>query len=118
MLEIILALIGVSGIIVGAVFTYINSRRSNDLKAIELKLATQQQSLDEEARKRKEASEKHAGDMQRVAALEARYDAQEASLDRLRSRYALLFQHALQLMQHINEGKGPPPPEFPEALLD
>lgn len=115
---IIIACIGALSTIVGVVLVYVNTRRTNDLKKIELDQASLESKQEEEARKRKEASEKHQRDMERVAALEAKVDAQDAAMDRLRGKFALLWQHALELNQFIYEGKPPPPPPFPPGLLD
>lgn len=117
-LAIVLAIIGVSGTILGIILGFVNTRRQNDLKQIELEQAQLRSDQEREAQKRKEAAEKHQRDMERVAALEARHEELNASLDRMRGKYARLFEHSLALMQHINEGKPPPPPAFPEGLLD
>lgn len=118
MIEIIVALIGALALLGGGLLTFVNVRRANDLKRIELDQARLQAEQEREAAKRKEASEKHARDMQRVAALEAKTDAQDAAMDRLRNKFTLLWQHALELNQYIYEGKPPPPPPFPPGLLE
>jgi hypothetical protein len=128
-LAIVLAAIGVSGVILTAILTFVNTRRSNDLKRIEMERAADlkkveldqarlQAEQEREAAKRKESSEKHQRDMERVAALEAKSEAQDAALDRLRGKFTLLWQHALELNQFIYEGKPPPPPPFPPGLLE
>lgn len=111
MMEIILAIIGVSGIILAAILTYVNVRRSNDLKAIELEQAKLRADQEEEARKRREASEKHTLDMQRLAAL-------EALVDDLRKKNFRFQAYCLQLQAHIYQGLGPPPPDFPAELFN
>lgn len=118
MLEVILATIGVSGIVVTGILSFLNVRRSNQIREIELEQALLKANQEEEARKRKEASEKHALDMQRVTAAEEKADGVARELDRLRGRFGVLWRFTLDLMTHINEGKGPPPPSIPPELLD
>lgn len=117
-MEIILALIGVSGMILAAILTFVNVRRSNDLKKIELDQAQLKADQDREAAKRKEASEKHGHDMERVTTLEASLATLEASLAKAQWRIELLFRHNRELVNHIYEGKPPPPPDFPDGLFD
>lgn len=117
-MEIILALIGVSGVVITGILVFINTRRSNDLKKIELEQSKLKDDQEREAAKRKEASEKHQKDMERVAALESKAQEQDAAMDRMRMKFTLLWTHALELNQWIYEGKGPPPPTFPPGLLE
>lgn len=112
------AFFGLVGVIVTSVLIFRTNRRSNDLKAVELEQAQLRSDQEREAAKRQEASAKHQRDMERVAALEARHEEMNQALDRMRGKYARLFEHALALMQHINDGKPPPPPQFPMGLLD
>ena len=118
MIEVIIAIISAVSLIGAALLTWANTRRSNDLKKIELDQAMLAANQEEEARKRKEASEKHATDMQRVAALEERGQTLSSEMDRMRVKYAVLWAYVIDLMTHISEGKPPPPPPIPSALLE
>lgn len=118
MIELALGIMALVGVIVGAILTFVNVRRSNDLKKIELDQAAIKATQEEEARKRRDASDKHATDMQKVAALEERLNSQADQLDRLRGKFGLLWAFCLELMTHIAEGKPPPPPPIPPELLE
>ena len=95
--------IAVAGIISGAVVARINKAGTRENQIID----QVQEERDAIAQAKKELKED----------FEKRIESLESKLNGLEIRERIFVSYVMTLQNWINEGKGPPPPPWPEALL-
>ena len=97
----------------GTVFGFVAQRRASRSTEIHAQ-------IDQFQEQAKEATERAQAATDRADNLQTRVDTMWEQMQKLRRDFAEQIQwrdsHILRLVQHINAGKGPPPPQRPDGL--